>query len=493
MTTPGNPAIVPMPPMATRVGLPWDVALDDPIAALAEARRSLGDTFVVDSGEDRYLFTFSPAGVKAFYALPEDRASKGVADWRMLRRKLPDQIFVGRRTLPHQLFGRDDVADYLTNVELGLETTIAELGGAREAEVFGLTRRLGHRVGLASWGGPGSAYGDRFDRLCRAFDTLDGADSFVHPDAMSAVAASEKSAEIAALAVVTDELGASLDDLGGQEVDHPLFSRIAEVWQDAPPSERREGVAMDVALIHIASMSNLFAALGWVIIDLLTHPDELAEVRAGDRAVAEMCALESTRLAQRSIMSRYVLKPVTLETGNQLPPCCPRGHDRNLAPSDQYERKPWTRHLGSEPLEPPALGRPLVARRRGAGDRVRARQAHLSGSAVLALGHDDCGGPPTGCIRLRAGLGRPASTGSGSDWRCGPLRRSLSDPLLPTFRSSTSVDLDGSSPRGRQVDDSVRDAPSMRRHDWRRLGWRRPDLFPGRRSRPLPPSPASPT
>ncbi len=91
-----RPAISPMPPVAAAVGMPWDSEVDDPIAALAEARRHLGDTFVVDSGEDRYLFTFSPVGVAAFYGLAEERASKGVADWRMLRRKLPDEIFAGR-------------------------------------------------------------------------------------------------------------------------------------------------------------------------------------------------------------------------------------------------------------------------------------------------------------------------------------------------------------------------------------------------------------
>ena len=307
-----------MPPMATGLGLPWDVPVEDPVAALAEARRALGDTFVVDSGEDRYLFTFSPTGVKAFYALPEDRASKGVADWRMLRRKLPDAIFVGRRTLPHQLFGRDDVADYLTNVERALGATVADLGTTGETEVFALTRRLGHRVGLASWGGPGSADGSRFDRLSRAFDALDGSDSFVHPDAMAAVAASEKSAEIDALAAVTAELGAALDELPGHETEHPLFARIAEQWQDAPSDERAAGVAMDVALIHIASMSNLFAALGWALVDLVAHPEEMERVRSGDRSFAEMCALESTRLAQRSIMARYVTEPVTLDTGEAV-------------------------------------------------------------------------------------------------------------------------------------------------------------------------------
>ena len=173
MKTPGDrPVIVPMPPVATGVGLPWDVPVDDPISVLAEARHHVGDTFVVDSGDDRYLFTFSPVGVRAFYALPEERASKGVADWRMLRRKLPDEIFAGRRTLPHQLFGRDDVASYLENVERAVEGTVDELGSAGEVDVFDLTRRLGHRVGLSSWGGPGSASGERFDRLAQAFDCL---------------------------------------------------------------------------------------------------------------------------------------------------------------------------------------------------------------------------------------------------------------------------------------------------------------------------------
>lgn len=311
-----SPAISPMPPVAATVGLPWDVAVDDPVAALAQARHGLGDTFVVDSGDDRYLFTFSPVGVASFYGLPEDRASKGIADWRMLRRKLPDEIFVGRRTLPHQLFGRDDVATYLTNVEDALDSTVDELGDAGEFDVFELTRRLGHRVGLASWGGPGCAGGARFDRLAPAFDALDGSESFVHPDAMAAVAATGKSAERAALAVVVEELGLALRELPGTESDHALFARMAAAWEDVSGEERAVGVASDVALIHVASMSNLFAALGWMLIDLLEHPDESARVGAGDRTRAEVCALESTRLAQRSIMARYVVQPVIIDVGN---------------------------------------------------------------------------------------------------------------------------------------------------------------------------------
>ncbi len=312
------PTISPVPPEANGIGLPWDVPLQDPIAALTGARRTHGDTFVVTSGEDSYLFTFSPAGVRSFYALPEDRASKGAADWRMLRRKLPDEIFVGRRVLPNQLFGRDDVAAYLTNVQRALDDTVLELGAAGEVDVFALTRRLGHRVGLASWGGPGAASGERFERLVDAFDALDGSESFVHPDAMKAVASTGKSAEYAALDTVIAELGYALGELPGVELEHPLFARVSAAWADASPTQRVSGVGQDIALIHIASMSNLFAALGWSLIDLLEHPEEAALVRSGNRTLSEACALESIRLAQRSIMARYVLQPVTLDVGDAV-------------------------------------------------------------------------------------------------------------------------------------------------------------------------------
>src|ERR1700759_5504013 len=146
-----RPQPVPDPPYAEGTGLPWDVSVPDAVAAIAAARAAHGDTFAVHSGTDRYLFTFSPAGVESFYGLPEEKASKGVADYLMLRPKLPDEIFDGRRLLPNALFRRDDVAGYLTNLDCALRQTTAELGSAGSVDVFDLTRRLGHRMRLASW------------------------------------------------------------------------------------------------------------------------------------------------------------------------------------------------------------------------------------------------------------------------------------------------------------------------------------------------------
>ena len=159
----------------------------------------------------------------------------------MLRRKLPDEIFAGRRTLPNTLFRRDDVASYLANLDRALEQTRAELGRAGSVDVFDLTRRLGHRMGLASWAGPGSAEGAAFERLVRALDTLDGSDAFVHPDRMAAVAATDKRAERAALDEVADIIAAAVHryDAG----DRTTTPCSAGSWTPGRPSRRVLGAA----------------------------------------------------------------------------------------------------------------------------------------------------------------------------------------------------------------------------------------------------------
>lgn len=302
--------IVPMPPVAA-TALPWDAEVPDPVAALGRARDSCGDTFAVVSDATTYLFLFSPQGVRSFYALPEEDASKGVADWLLLSRKLPEELFDGRRTMPHSLFDRDHVQSYLHQLDWAVEAQHAELGDDGVVDVFTLTRRLGHRLGLACWAG--AAFTDRaeLDRLVGALDELDGAAAFVHPGAMAAVAASGKDRERAALGEVEAVLGQVLRRRDAHPPAAPdLFDEIIDRWSDESGRTREIGIARDVALVHIASMSNLFAALGWMLVDLLERPHLLDRIRAGDQELAERCALESTRLAQRSIMMRSVLAPI---------------------------------------------------------------------------------------------------------------------------------------------------------------------------------------
>ena len=178
------PAVEPMPPRASgrlpRVGAGLGL-LRDPTGFFAGQRRRLGDTFLVDAFGYRLLCTFSPEGVRNLWALPEKEASKGVADYFLLRHKVPDELFAGRRTRPHDLFARDDVAVYLGHLREAVDLELRALGSAGSLELFAFTRRLGHRVGLASWGGVSADAAEHLDRLVPALDRLDIAESFVHP------------------------------------------------------------------------------------------------------------------------------------------------------------------------------------------------------------------------------------------------------------------------------------------------------------------------
>ena len=314
------PVIDPMPPVADCV-LPWDGPVADTVATIGRARSDCGDTFVVDSGEDRYLFLFTPAGLGAFYAVPEKQASKGIADWKMLRRKLPDELFMGRRTLPHELFGREAVAGYLGALEDAISLQLAELGGGCEIELFDFSRRLGHRLGLASWAGREVLGSARFDELIAALDALDGAEAFVAPERMREVALTGKATEQQAMARATEILAESIGARTAPGND--LLGTIIDRWDDTAGAERMTGIARDVILVHIGSMSNLFAALGWTLAHLVQHPDVLARLRSGsgngaDADLASRCVLESIRIGQRSIMLRTVLEPVVVDDGSRV-------------------------------------------------------------------------------------------------------------------------------------------------------------------------------
>ncbi|MGI9601795.1 MAG: cytochrome P450 [Acidimicrobiales bacterium] len=353
--------IEPTPPSSS-TPMPWDAPVTDPVAALANARADLGDTFAVTAPDTTYLFLFSPIGVQNFYALGEDEASKAMADWRMLRRKLPDELFLGRRTLPHQFFGRSEVVDYLAVLEAVVQRMTAALGPAGTFDVFSFTRTVGHQLGLGSWAGPETLDHPEFESLIAALDRLDGSAAFVDPGAMGAVAADHQQVEREAMATVERILG---DTVRRRLVSPPvddLLQQIIERWTDEPENVVVEGVARDVIVLHLGSMSNLFAALAWTIVDLLRHEPARDQVLAADDpSWVERCALESTRLAQRSIMLREVLQMVQIDDGTTEWTVTPGATIATLLPLtnrsagpglDRYDPDRW---VGRRLADPPDL------------------------------------------------------------------------------------------------------------------------------------------
>jgi cytochrome P450 len=300
----------PMPPIA-QVTLPWhDPDAAAPAEALAAARAALGDTFVVRSGGETTLFVFSPEALAALYELPEREASKGLADYTMLVRKLPDELFAGPRTFAHDLFGASEVESYLGHLDHALDIELGMLAEQGTFEIFEVARRLGHRLGLACWIGDRAAESPWFDRLVSDLELLDGAEAFVHPERMSAIGELDRPAERAALA----RFESTLTELRGTGAGGEFLEVIASRWDDEDDDVASSGIACDVVLLHVATMTNLFAALGHTIAQLAMRPS-LAAAAMDDPDLLDRCISEAIRLGQRSIMMRTVLRPIRFDDG----------------------------------------------------------------------------------------------------------------------------------------------------------------------------------
>jgi cytochrome P450 len=304
-----------MPPRAPGA-VPWVGAgrrlLASPAAFFAETRDALGDTYVVDAFGYRLLCVFSPAGVRALYALPEDQASFGLATRHLLSLKLPPELFEGRRTTARTLFGGEDVERYLANLEAAVRLEIAERGDAGTFEVFATMRRLGHRLGLASWIGPEAAAPPWLDRLIPLFDQLDSSDAFVRPARAFKIAATRHAAERRAMYAIERAI-ASIRLEGPLQGRPPgVFDEVYAAYADLSESERHVRAARDVMMLHLGSQSNLHAALAWTLVNVVQRPALIARIRDGDDALLEQAASESIRLAQRSITLRLVVRPLDL-------------------------------------------------------------------------------------------------------------------------------------------------------------------------------------
>ncbi len=317
------PAIAPMPPQRSGP-LPWVgaglVLLRNPTEFFRATRQALGDTFVVDAFGYRLFSVFSPAGVRALYALPEREASFGLATYELvLKRKLPPELLEGRRNFPHTLFGGQDVEDYLDQLEAAMRLQIEELGDNGVFEIFTLMRRLGHRLGLSAWAGHEAGSAQYLDRLIPPLDCLDTSESFVRPAQAVVTWATRKRRERAAMHSIETTIAEILRARrrNGTAVGDYL-DRIWDSFADLPDGERHVATARDVMLIHMGAQSNLYAALAWTLVNLLLHPEHLRRVQDRDDALLEQCASESIRLAQRSITLRQVLSPLTFDDGARM-------------------------------------------------------------------------------------------------------------------------------------------------------------------------------
>jgi cytochrome P450 len=313
------PDVTPMPPRATGP-LPWVQGglglLRNPTGLFERLRAVHGDTFVLDAVGHRFFCVFSPEGVRSLYAQPEEEASFGLATYTLIKAKVPIELLLGRRTHPKTLFGNAKVEGYLDNLHGAVAQEIDRLGDDGRFEIFAEMRRLGHRLGLASWCGHEAASPAFVERLIPLFDTLDSSESFVRPDRTLITWATRKRAEWRAMAGIEAILAEIFEQRSHQPPVGDFLDQIFAAYADLPPAAQVQGAARDVIVIHMGSQSNLYAALAWTFVNLLLHPELLARVQAGDDGLLEQCANESIRLAQRSITLRQVLQPIEVDAGD---------------------------------------------------------------------------------------------------------------------------------------------------------------------------------
>ena len=324
---PLDPTTIDIDPMPARVTgpVPWIGAgrslLADPAGFLAEQRRVHGDTFVVDAFGYRLFCVFSPTAVEQLYGIGEDVASFGIGTFHLLRLKLPDELFFGRRLTPHSLFGAAESDRHLTHLDDAIDAELAGLGSAGDLELFALSKRLAHRMGFASWFATATTHSPVAELLMDRFDELDAAEAFVRPSQAFRTRRLRYRDEWAAIGAIED-IALGLWDRG-EVTDADLLSRSAAAFAEAEPDltveQTRRQAARDAMVIHLGSQTNLFAALGWTLVDLLGRPELLDAVRGGDTALLDRCASESIRMAQRSITLRYVLRPCEID-GHALSP-----------------------------------------------------------------------------------------------------------------------------------------------------------------------------
>jgi cytochrome P450 len=315
------PKIEPMPALVSG-HVPWVGGglgmLRDPTAFFERQRALHGDTFVLDAFGHRLFCVFSPEGIRSLYAQPEEQASFGLATYTLIKAKVPIELLLGRRNHPKALFGNARVEGYLDNLEQAVTQEIERLGPSGSFDVFAEMRRLGHRLGLASWCGAEAASPRYIEQLIPLFDALDSSESFVRPDRNLVTWVRRKRADRRAMRGIEMILGDIMRERSGKPPIGDFLENIYDSYADLPPDAQLEGTARDVMVTHMGSQSNLYAALAWTFVNLLLRPDLLARVRDGDDTLLEQCANESIRMAQRSITMRQVLQPIEIDAGDGI-------------------------------------------------------------------------------------------------------------------------------------------------------------------------------
>lgn len=310
-----------------------------PTKFFTDLRAQYGDTFLVDVFGYSLFCTFSPKGLESLYSLPEEQASFGMATFDLMGFKTPLEIFMDADIdLFYDLLKPIRVRNYVNDFNTVANEVLEAWGNEGELDVFDCIRTLEQRIGFQVWMGRDAAKEGSWQRLKAQFDVLSQENAFVNPQATLDTLTSNKSKERAALAQLRIEIDQLV--LEREQSDtwpDDTLSFLYQRFQSEEQEVTRRKLTHNLVNANQGFLSNLYAAIAWVLINCSRYPqystrmrEELAttEKRFGAGFLCntealdsmrffEQMLMESTRMAQRSITLRKVMQETTLDCGDQ--------------------------------------------------------------------------------------------------------------------------------------------------------------------------------
>jgi len=316
-------------------GLPFAA---NPTEFMTELRAIYGDTFLVDVFGYKLFCCFSAKGLENLYKLAEEDASFGLATFDLMSFKTPLEVFMDADLrLFYQLLTKERVDRYLMDIHEVVKLELTRWGKEGTLDLFDHIRTMEQRVGFRLWIGQEASSDRYWRRLKEQFDILDQESAFVDPRRTLHTIRNKKADERAAV----DTIGSILKELwqNREGPARPMDSLqfLHSHFGSSPEEERLRKVQHNVINLNQGFLSNLYAALAWSLVHLLTRAEVRAEVDRERRqarqehgpdyssklealtqmAYMEQLLMESVRMAQRSITLRKVLKPVDFDDGQR--------------------------------------------------------------------------------------------------------------------------------------------------------------------------------
>lgn len=312
----------------------------NPTQFFAGLREEYGDTFLVDVFGYKLFCVFSPQGLQSLYAAAEDEASFGMATFDMLGFKTPLDIFLDADIdLFYDLLQPARVAAYINEFATGVAEVIAGWGERGEFELFDEIRTLEQRVGFRVWIGEEATREGVWQQFKAYFDVLSQENAFVSPQQTLETLVSDKAREKQAVADIT-ALVADIVARRESENDWPQdnFTFLYQRFSTDDKAVTLRKLAHNVINANQGFLSNLYAALCWVLVHLVKNPSVRSSIEEEIKATrdqfgehfyksqealdtmraCEQLLMESVRLAQRSITLRKVMKEIQFDCGEEV-------------------------------------------------------------------------------------------------------------------------------------------------------------------------------